>query len=150
MAQLSAFFEHYNLLKTLILIVVLTLLLLYFLWWPGCLIAAVIGGFFVRGFSRAALVGFLAGLIAWGLLVGARIAMGAMSSIVLFATVAGLESIAGVLVVVIILIGGLLGLAGCLLGNTIYTLAEPYITTGKARPVARTPPKKKAPKKSAR
>jgi hypothetical protein len=124
--------------------------LLYFLWWPGCLIAAVIGGFFVRGFSRAALVGFLAGLIAWGLLVGVLLAMGAMSSIVLFAAVAGLESIAAVLVVVIILIGGLLGLAGCLLGNTIYTLAEPQITKGKERPAARTPPKEKARKKSAR
>jgi len=125
--RLLAFFEHYNLLKTLILIVILTVPLLYFLRWPGCLLAAAIGGFFTRGFWRAALIGFLAGLIAWLLPVGVLIGMGAASSIALFASIAGMGSIAGALVVIIILIGGLLGLTGCLLGNTVYTLTGPQI-----------------------
>lgn len=149
MTQLLAFFEHYNMLKTLILVVVLTVPLLYFLWWPGCLLAAAIGGFFIRRFWRAAFIGFLAGVFAWLILVGVLLGIGAGSSIALFASVAGMGSIAGVLVVVIILIGGLLGLAGCLLGNTVYTFVEPHIQMPRETSGARAPPKK-SPKKSAR
>jgi len=148
-AKLLALFEHYNLLKTLILIVVLTMPLLLFLGWPGCLLAAAIGGFFIRRFWRAAVIGFLAGVITWLILVGVLLGIGAGSSIALFARIAGMGSIAGVLVVVIILIGGLLGLAGCLLGSTVYTLAEPYIQTSRETSGARARPKK-ARKKSAR
>jgi hypothetical protein len=125
--QLLAFFEHYNWLKTLILLIVLTVLLLYFLGWPGCLLAAAISGFFVRGFFRAALIGFLGGLIAWLIPVGFNLGMGAGSSIALFASIAGMGSLAGALVVIVLLIGGLLGLVGCLLGNTVYSLAEPQL-----------------------
>lgn len=148
--QLLAFFEHYDWLKTLILIVVLTVPLLYFLWWPGCLLAAAIGGFFIQRFWRAAFIGFLAGVIAWLLLIGARLGGGAGASIALFASIAGMGSLAGVLVVVIILIGGLLGLAGSLLGNSIYTLAEPRIRTPTKTARIQAPPKKRAPKKSTR
>jgi len=125
--QLLAFFEHYNWLKTLILLIVLTVLLLYFLGWPGCLLAAIISGFFIRGFAKSALIGFLGGLIAWIIPVGFNLGMGAGSSIALFASIAGMSSIAGALVVIVLLIGGLLGLVGCLLGNTIYTRAEPKL-----------------------
>ena len=150
MTQLLEFFERYNWLKTLILIVVLTVLLQYFLWWPGSLLAAAIGGFFIRRFGRAALIGFLGGLIAWGFMIGANLAIGAYSSLALFARIAGMSSIGGVLLVVIILIGGLLGLAGSLLGNAVFTLVEPQILPSKATTRAHPPPKKETPKKSTR
>jgi len=150
MTQLLAFFRHCNVLKTFILIVVLTLPLLYFLRWPGCLLAAAIGGFFVQRFWRAALIGFLAGLVAWLIPVGVLLGMGAGSSIALFASIAGMGSIAGALVAVIVLIGGLLGLVGCLLGNALQSIAEPYIPMPRETSGARAQPKKKGPKKQAR
>ncbi|MFX1509376.1 MAG: hypothetical protein ACFFBR_03625 [Promethearchaeota archaeon] len=119
-------FTQQNLLKTFLLLIVLTVILLYLISWPGAIIAAAIAGFFVKRYSRAALVGFLGGFIAWGILVGIHAALGGIVVLELFGALAGLEGMGTALAVIIILIGGLLGLAGSLLGNTIFSFAEQY------------------------
>jgi len=125
--RLLALFEKYNPVKTFLLSFLLTLLLLYLIGWPGCLVAAAIGGFFTKGYLRAAIVGFLAGLSAWGLPVGILIGLGALSVLDLFGALAGITGAGPLLAAIILLIGGLLGLAGSLLGNAIYTVTEPYL-----------------------
>lgn len=119
-------FTQYNLLKTFLLLIVLTVILLYLISWPGAIIAAAIAGFFVKRYSRAALVGFLGGFIAWGILVGIHAALGGIVVLELFGALAGLEGMGTALAVIIILIGGLLGLAGSLLGNAIFSFVEQY------------------------
>ncbi len=114
--------------KTFLLTLILTVVFLYLLSWPGCLLAAAIGGFFTLRYSRAAIMGFLAGLTAWGILVGIHAAFGGIAVLELFGAIAGLTGMGEILVVIIVLIGGLLGLAGSLLGNAIFTLIEPYVS----------------------
>lgn len=125
--RIFGIFEQYNLLKTFLLTLLLTIPLLYLISWPGCIIAAAIGGFFTRRFSRAALVGFLAGLTAWGILVGIHAALGGLAVLELFGAIAGLSGMGEVLAIIIVLIGGLLGLSGSLLGNAIFSLIEHYL-----------------------
>ena len=122
--RIQAPFESYNELKTFLLIFLLTIPLLYVFGWPGCLVAGVIGGFFTGRFWRAALIGFLAGFLAWGILVGILVLQGGYAVIELFAAIAGLEGLGLVLLVVVLLIGGILGLAGSLLGNALASLFE--------------------------
>lgn len=124
--QIYGAFAQQNLLKTFLLTLVLTILLLYLISWPGAIIAAALTGFFVRRYSRAALVGFVGGLTAWGILVGIHAALGGIVVLDLFGALAGLEGMGGVLAVIIVLIGGLLGLAGSLLGNAIFSFVEQY------------------------
>lgn len=119
-------FAQQNLLKTLLLTIVLTVLLLYLISWPGAIIGAAIAGFFVRRYSRAAIVGFLGGLVAWGILVGIHAALGGIVVLELFGALAGLEGLGAALAIIIILIGGLLGLAGSLLGNAVFSFVEEY------------------------
>ncbi len=119
-------FEPLNLLKTFLLLLVLTVLFLYLLSWPGCLLAAAIGGFFIRRYSRAAFVGFLGGISAWGILVGIHAGFGGIVVLDLFGALAGLEGLGSALAVIIILIGGLLGIAGSLLGNAIFGFVEHF------------------------
>lgn len=123
--RIQAPFRRYNELKTFLLIFLLTIPLLYILGWPGCILAAVIGGFFTRCFWRAALIGFLAGLFAWGLPICLLAAQGALAVLDLFAAIAGLEGLGSLLLIVVLLIGGLLGLVGSLLGNAIASLFAP-------------------------
>jgi len=125
--RLLALFEKYNPVKTFLLSFPLTLLLLYLIGWPGCLVAAAIGGFFTKGYLRAGLVGFLAGLVAWSIPVGILIGMGALSVLALFGALAGISGAGPILAAIILLIGGLLGLAGSLLGSAVYSLTEPYL-----------------------
>ena len=122
-------FAKQNLIITFLLILVLTIVLLYLISWPGAIIAAVITGFFVRRYSRAALIGFLGGFTAWGILVGIHLAFGGLAVLDLFGALAGLEGMGAVLAVIIILIGGLLGLAGSLLGNAIFSFVEHYFVS---------------------
>ena len=124
--QIYGAFTKLNLVKTYLLILVLTVVLLYFISWPGAILAAAITGFFVSRYSRAALVGFLGGLTAWGLLIGIHLAFGGIAVLNLFGATAGLEGIGGILAAVIILLGGVLGLAGSLLGNAIFGFVEHY------------------------
>ena len=124
--RIFAAFAEYNLLKTFLLTIVLTVVFLYLISWPGAILAAVITGFFVNRYSRAALVGFLGGLTAWGILVGIHLAFGGIAVLDLFGAIAGLEGMGGVLSAIIILIGGLLGLGGCLLGNAIFGFVDHY------------------------
>ncbi len=119
-------FAQQNILKTYLLTLVLTVILLYLISWPGAILAAAITGFFVRRYSRAALVGFLGGLTAWGILVGIHLAFGGIAVLDLFGAIAGLEGLGAALAAIIVLIGGLLGLAGCLLGNAIFSFVEQY------------------------
>ncbi len=119
-------FAQQNLIKTFLLILFLTIILLYFISWPGAILAAVVAGFFVRRYSRAALVGFLGGLLAWGILVGIHLAFGGIAVLDLFGALAGLEGMGAALAAIIILIGGLLGLSGSLLGNAIFSFVEQY------------------------
>lgn len=121
-------FKQYNLVKTFLLTLILTVVFLYLLSWPGCLLAAVIGGFFTLRYSRAAIMGFLAGLSAWGILVGIHAAFGGIAVLELFGAIAGLTGMGEILAVIIVLIGGLLGLSGSLLGNAIFALIEPYVS----------------------
>jgi hypothetical protein len=121
-------FKQHNLVKTFLLTLVLTVVFLYLLSWPGCLLAAAIGGFFTQRYSRAAIVGFLAGLTAWGILVGIHAAFGGIAVLELFGAIAGLTGMGEILAVIIVLIGGLLGLSGSLLGNAIFAIIEPYAT----------------------
>jgi hypothetical protein len=126
--QIYEGFAKQNLVKTYLLLLVLTMVLLYLLSWPGAILAAAITGFFVRRYSRAALIGFLGGLTAWGILVGVHLAFGGIAVLELFGALAGLEGLGAALSVIIVLIGGLLGLAGCLLGNAIFSFFEQYFT----------------------
>ncbi|MFX1319642.1 MAG: hypothetical protein ACFE9D_09450 [Promethearchaeota archaeon] len=119
-------FAQQNILKTFLLTVVLSVVLLYLISWPGAIIAAAISGFFVRRYSRAALVGFLGGLTAWGLLVGIHAALGGIAVLDLFGALAGLEGMGVALAAIIILIGGVLGLAGALFGNATFSFVEQY------------------------
>ncbi len=119
-------FEQQNLLKTYLLTLLLTMLFLYLFSWPGCILAALIGGFFTRGYSRAAIIGFFAGLTTWGILVGIHAAFGGIVVLDLFGALAGLEGMGTVLALVIVFIGGVLGLAGSLFGNAINSLLEPF------------------------
>jgi hypothetical protein len=105
---------------------VLTIILLYLVSWPGAILAATVTGFFVRRYSRAALVGFLGGLTAWGLLVGIHAVFGGITVLDLFGAIAGLEGLGAALAAIIILLGGVLGLSGCLLGNAIFGFVEQY------------------------
>lgn len=125
LSRIQTPFEKFNELKTSLLIFLLTIPLLYLLGWPGCLVAAVIGGFFTRRFWRAALVGFLAGFLAWIILVGILLLQGGFAVVELFAAIAGLEGLGLILLLVILLIGGILGLVGSLLGNAIASLFQP-------------------------
>jgi hypothetical protein len=120
-------FQQHNLLKTYLLLVVLTIPLLYLLSWPGCLLAAAIAGFFCLKYSRAALCGFLGGLTAWGLLVGLHTLLGGLVALDIFGALAGLSGMGALLAVIIVVIGGLLGLAGSLLGNAIYGFLESHV-----------------------
>jgi hypothetical protein len=120
-------FQQQNLLKTFLLLIVLTIPLLYLLGWPGCLIGAAIAGFFSLKYSRAALGGFLGGVTAWGLLVGIHSLLGGLVALDVFGALAGLSGMGALLAIVIVLIGGLLGLAGSLLGNAIYGFLESYL-----------------------
>jgi hypothetical protein len=126
--QIYEAFAQQNLIKTFLLSLVLTVILLYLLSWPGAILAAGIGGFFVRRYSRAALVGFLGGLFAWGILVGIHLAFGGIAVLDLFGALAGLEGMGAALAAIIILIGGLLGLSGSLLGNALFSLVEQYFS----------------------
>jgi hypothetical protein len=119
-------FTKLNLIKTYLLILVLTIILLYLVSWPGAILAATVTGFFVRRYSRAALVGFLGGLTAWGLLVGIHAVFGGITVLDLFGAIAGLEGLGAALAAIIILLGGVLGLSGCLLGNAIFGFVEQY------------------------
>ena len=119
-------FTKLNLVKTYLLLLVLTIILLYLISWLGAILAAAITGFFIRRYSRAALVGFLGGLTAWGLLVGIHLAFGGIAVLNLFGAIAGLEGIGAALAAIIILLGGILGLSGCLLGNAIFAFVEHY------------------------
>lgn len=119
-------FAQLNLVKTFLLTLVLTVGLLYLISWPGAILAAAIAGFFVRRYSRAALVGFLGGLTAWGILVGIHLAFGGIAALELFGAIAGLEGMGAALAIIIILIGGLLGLSGGLLGNAIFGFVDQY------------------------
>ncbi len=133
--QIYETFVKQNLVKTYLLLLVLTMVLLYLLSWPGAILAAAIAGFFVRRYSRAALIGFLGGLTAWGLLVGIHLAFGGIAVLELFGALAGLEGLGAALSAIIVLIGGLLGLAGCLLGNAIFSFFEQYfIETSETTP----------------
>jgi hypothetical protein len=125
-------FAQQNLLKTFLLTVVLSVVLLYLISWPGVIIAAAISGFFVRRYSRAALVGFLGGLTAWGILVGIHAAFGGIAVLDLFGALAGLEGMGAALAAIIILIGGALGLAGALFGNAIFSFVEQYFVPNHA------------------
>lgn len=120
-------FEQHNLVKTFLLTLLLSIAFLYLLSWPGCIFGAAIGGFFTIRYSRAALIGFLAGLTAWGILVGIHAVFGGIAVLDLFGALAGLEGMGSVLAVIIVLIGGLLGLAGTLLGNALFNIFKPYI-----------------------
>ncbi|MFX1563265.1 MAG: hypothetical protein ACFFDP_08150 [Promethearchaeota archaeon] len=122
-------FERYNMVKTFLLILVLTILLLYLLGWPGCILAAAIGGFFTRSFTRAALTGFLAGLIAWLIPIAILLPLGGLAVLDLFGAIAGLEGMGFILAIIILLIGGLLGLVGSLLGNAVFSLFEDRISS---------------------
>ena len=122
-------FANQNLIKTFLLLLVLTIVLLSLISWPGAIIAAVITGFFVRRYSRAALIGFLGGFTAWGILVGIHLAFGGLAVLDLFGALAGLEGMGAALAVIIILVGGLLGLAGNLFGNAIFSFVEQYFIT---------------------
>jgi hypothetical protein len=119
-------FAQQNSLKTFLLAIVLSIILLYLISWPGAIIAAAISGFFVRRYSRAALIGFLGGLTAWGILVGIHVAFGGIAVFDLFGAIAGLEGMGAALAAIIILVGGLLGLAGSLLGNAAFSFVEHY------------------------
>lgn len=119
-------FAQQNLLKTFLLIIVLSVVLLYLISWPGTIIAAAISGFFVRRYSRAALVGFLGGLTAWGILVGIHAAFGGIAVLDLFGAIAGLEGMGVALAAIIIFIGGVLGLAGALFGNAVFSFLDQY------------------------
>lgn len=123
--RIQAPFHRYNTLKTFLVIFLLTFPFLYILGWSGCIAAAAIGGFFTRCFWRAALIGFLAGLLAWGLLISSLALQGALAVIDLFAALAGLEGLGALLLLIVLLIGGLLGLVGSLLGNAIASLFAP-------------------------
>jgi hypothetical protein len=123
-------FTKLNLVKTYLLILVLTVILLYLISWPGAIIAAAITGFFIRRYSRAALVGFLGGLTAWGLLVGIHAVFGGIAVLDLFGAIAGLEGFGVVLAAIIVLLGGVLGLSGCLLGNAIFGFVDQYFVEG--------------------
>ena len=124
--QIYGAFTKLNFVKTYLLLLVLTVVLLFFISWPGAILAAAITGLFVRHYSRAALVGFLGGLTAWGLLTGIHLAFGGIAILNLFGAIAGLEGLGGVLAAIIILLGGVLGLAGSLLGNAIFGFVEHY------------------------
>ncbi|MFW9831211.1 MAG: hypothetical protein ACFFD8_05505 [Candidatus Thorarchaeota archaeon] len=124
--QLFNAFEKYNLLKTFLLTLLLSIVFLYLFSWPGCILGAVLGGFFTIRYSRAAVIGFLAGLTAWGLLVGIHAIFGGIAVLDLFGALAGLEGMGSVLAIIIVLIGGLLGLGGSLLGNALFSIFEPY------------------------
>jgi len=119
-------FAQQNLIKPFLLTLFLTVILLYLISWPGAILAAAFSGFFVRRYSRAALVGFLGGLVAWGILVGIHLAFGGIAVLDLFGALAGLEGMGAALAAIIVLIGGLLGLSGSLLGNAIFSLVEQY------------------------
>ena len=114
--------------KTFLLTLILTVVLLYLISWPGCLIATAIGGFFTLRYSRAAIMGVLAGLTAWGILVGIHAVFGGIAVLEFFGAIAGLTGMGEVLAVIIVFIGGLLGLSGSLLGNAIFALIEPYLS----------------------
>jgi hypothetical protein len=119
-------FAQQNILKTFLFTIVLTVILLYLISWPGAIFGAAIAGFFVRRYSRAAFVGFLGGLVAWGILIGIHAVLGGIAVLDLFGAIAGLDGLGPVLAVIIVLIGGLLGLAGSLLGNAIFSFVEQY------------------------
>jgi hypothetical protein len=120
-------FAQQNLLKTFLLTIVLSIVLLYLISWPGAIIAAAISGFFVRRYSRAALIGFLGGLAAWGILVGIHAALGGIAVLDLFGAIAGLEGMGVAFAAIIVLIGGVLGLAGALVGNALFGFFEQYL-----------------------